>query len=261
VISWPQSNHSKEVHPIPQMRQVGELARETGLTVRTLHHYDQIGLLSPSRRSASGYRLYGPEDIARLQQIRSLRLLGFPLEDIRTLLDQPNHSPLRVIQLHLSRLREQMALQQTLIERLEALAATVAANEEPQADDIARAIEVMTMTEQVHKYYSPEQLEQLEKRRETVGDERIRQVEAEWPQLIAEMRAEYERGTDPDDQHVQDLARRWQALVAEFTGRDPGIAASLNRMYQNEPDIRQRSGIDPDLMQYVNAALAAGSST
>jgi MerR family transcriptional regulator, thiopeptide resistance regulator len=242
------------------MRQVGELARETGLTVRTLHHYDQIGLLSPSRRSATGYRLYGSEDIARLQQIRSLRLLGFSLDDIRALLDQPNHSPLHVIELHLNRLREQMALQQTLVERLEALAARVAASEEPQADDIVRAIEVMTMTEHGHKYYSPEQMEQLEKRREAVGDERIRQVEAEWPQLIAEMRSAYERGIDPGDQHVQDLVRRWQALVAEFTGGDPGIAASLNRMYQNEPDVRQRSGIDPELMEYVRTAMTASSS-
>ena len=74
---------------------VGTLARKTGLTVRTLHYYDEIGLLSPSRRSEAGYRLYGADDVARLQQIMSLRQLGFSLEDIQALLDHPRLSRCR----------------------------------------------------------------------------------------------------------------------------------------------------------------------
>lgn len=62
---------------------VGELAEQTGLSVRTLHYYDEIGLLTPSQRTASGHRLYAPGDVIRLQQIKSLRQLGFPLEEIR----------------------------------------------------------------------------------------------------------------------------------------------------------------------------------
>ena len=112
------------------------------------------------------------------------------------------------------------------------------------------------MTEQVHSYYTPEQLEQLRQRREAIGDDRIRRVEAEWPRLTAEMRAEYERGTDPADPRVQELARRWRALVEEFTGGDAGIAASLQRMYQSEPDARRQAGIDAELMDYVRRAMA-----
>lgn len=62
---------------------VGDLAGRTGLSVRTLHHYDEIGLLSPSGRTGSGHRLYSAEDVLRLQRIRSLRALGFSLEEIR----------------------------------------------------------------------------------------------------------------------------------------------------------------------------------
>lgn len=54
----------------PEALKVGELARRTGLSVRTLHHYDEIGLLSPARRTATGHRLYGRDEIRRLQQIR-----------------------------------------------------------------------------------------------------------------------------------------------------------------------------------------------
>ena len=61
---------------------IGELAGSTGLTVRTLHHYDRIGLLQPTDRSPSGYRLYGSEDVQRLYRILALRQLGLSLKDI-----------------------------------------------------------------------------------------------------------------------------------------------------------------------------------
>ena len=58
---------------------VGELARSSGVSVRTLHYYDEIGLLRPSQQTATGHRLYSRADVVRLQQIRSLRSLGLPL--------------------------------------------------------------------------------------------------------------------------------------------------------------------------------------
>src|SRR5579871_1605575 len=90
---------------------VGELARRTGLTVRTLHHYDAIGLLKPSLHTESGHRLYTAADVARLQQVLSLRQLGFSLEQARDCLDRPGFAPLEVIRLHVERLREQVRLQ------------------------------------------------------------------------------------------------------------------------------------------------------
>lgn len=69
------------------MWRIGELARETGLTVRTLHHYDQLGLLSPLERTAGGHRWYTSDDVRRLHRIVALRSLGFSLEEIGTLLD------------------------------------------------------------------------------------------------------------------------------------------------------------------------------
>ena len=66
---------------------VGELAKRTGLTVRALHHYDEIGLLKPSLHTEAGYRLYTADDVARLQRVLSLRQLGFSLEQVRDCLD------------------------------------------------------------------------------------------------------------------------------------------------------------------------------
>lgn len=109
-------------YPHPEVRvpmptaawKVGELPRRTGLTVRALHHYDAIGLLTPSGRSPSGHRLYELADVERLQQIQSLRLMGFPLDEVKRLLDGAALSPRRVIDLHLARLQEQIAAQSRL---------------------------------------------------------------------------------------------------------------------------------------------------
>ena len=110
---------------------VGELARRTGLTVRTLHHYDQIGLLKPSLHTESGHRLYTAGDVARLQQVLSLRQLGFSLEQVRDCLDRPGFSPLEVLGLHLARLREQIESQRQLCQRLLLRSRSVHGADEP----------------------------------------------------------------------------------------------------------------------------------
>ncbi len=232
---------------------VGELAKRTGVSVRTLHHYDEIGLLSPSRRTEAGHRLYADGEIVRLQQIVSLRQLGFSLEEIRECLARPAFSPQRVIDLHLERLREQIEAQLRLCERLEALGAHVRSTENLSVDEFLYTIEEMIRME---KYYTPEQREELRKRREQLGEERIPQVEAEWPALIEQVRAERDRGTPPTDERVRQLAKRWMELVNEFTGGNPGIEQSVKQMWQQEQSIHGMATAPlRELMEYVSKAL------
>ncbi len=238
----------------PAVWKVGELARQTGLTVRTLHYYDEIGLLSPSERTEAGYRLYTVRDIGRLQQIRSLRQLGFSLEQIQGWLDRPDFAPQQAIRLQIKRLQEQIELQRALCRRLEVLHARLEAAEDISAAELIQTIEGMNMYE---KYYTEEQLAELKARAEQVGPERMREVEAEWPALIAEVKAEMAQGTDPADPRAQALARRWMGLVQEFTGGNPGIAQSLNNMYQSEPGVREQAGLDTALFEYIGKAMAA----
>jgi MerR family transcriptional regulator, thiopeptide resistance regulator len=234
---------------------IGELARRTGVSIRALRHYDQIGLLSPAGRTDSGYRLYVAEDIARLHRIKALRQLGLTLTEIRHLLEQSAVSPREMVEDHLHRLREHMALEQRLCERLQALARRLSSAESISSEEFLDVIEVISMVEKNEKYYTPEQLAWLRERAETVGEERIREVELEWPELIAQVRAEMERGTDPTEERVQRLAARWRGLIQAFSGGNPGIEASLQTMYANEPEVRARSGIDPDLAAYIGKAM------
>jgi DNA-binding transcriptional MerR regulator len=240
----------------PPPWKVGELARRTGLSVRTLHWYDEIGLLTPSWHTEAGHRLYTAADVARLQQIKSLRQLGLALDEVRACLEDADFSPLALIEAQLSRLREQIEMQRRLGDRLEAIAACLRAAETVSVEDLLQAIEGMNMSE---KYYTPEQLEQLKARAAQVGEERIRKAETEdWPNLMAAVRAEMDKGSDPASAPVQALAQRWMALVREFTGGDPGIEKSLRNMYQQEQTIH---GMDVAAMrsmrEYIDKAIAA----
>ncbi len=232
---------------------VGTLAKKTGLTVRTLHYYEEIGLLTPARRTEAGHRLYGVDEVMRLQQILSLRQLGFPLEDIRECLEESAFSLEQVIDLHLSRLREQIALQQRLYQRLEAVAAHLQTAETLSVDTFIQTIKEMTMFE---KYYTPEQMAYLKERGEALGEDRIKQAEDDWKTLIEEVRAAQAEGLDPASEHVQALARRWKDLIEAFTGGDPGIYQSLKTMYQQEGTAKaSRSMVDPDLSKYIGQAM------
>ncbi len=242
---------------------VGDLAKQTGVSVRTLHYYEEIGLLLPSQRTEAGYRLYGENDIIRLQQIVSLRQIGFSLDQIRECLAQEQFSPHHVVQLHLSQLKEQMALQQQLYARLEAISIRLQSTEAISIQEFIQLIEATTM---IGKYYTPEQQDYLKARRELLGEERIRQVETEWQNLIQQVHTEIEKGTDPTSEPVQALAQRWVDLIREFTGGDAGIEQSLQTMYQQEgPEVASRGTVvEPEasaMWDFMGKAIAALRNT
>jgi len=236
---------------------IGELARRTGLTVRTLRFYDEIGLVRPTERSEGGHRVYGPDAVRRLQQVTSLRSLGLSLDEVRAQLEAHDPSLLETIELQRTRLGEQITALETLQQRLDGIARLLQHGEAVTTDTLVTTMEAMRMVE---KYYSEEQLEWLRKRREEVGEELIVEVEAEWPKLMAEVRAKMEAGVDPADPEVQALMVRWRGLVAEFTGGNPGIAKSLESFYDNEDTMPTGEAIDRELFAYVGRAMQAGES-
>jgi MerR family transcriptional regulator, thiopeptide resistance regulator len=231
------------------MWKIGELARRTGLTVRTLHHYDDIGLLSPADRSEGGHRVYGEADVRRLYRIVSLRSLGLPLEAIGAALDEDGFDARAAVQDHLARLEAQMEQQRLLQDRLQRLL------ERLDTEDFLTTIEELTMHQ---RYYTPEQLDQLEQRRQTIGEEAIREVEREWAEIFATLRAELDAGTDPADPKLRPLAERGRELVAMFTGGDPGITSALKEMWAKEdPDQVSHGMVDAELWDYYGKVQAA----
>ena len=237
---------------------VGELAERTGLSVRTLHHYDDIGLLRPSRRTPSGHRIYGLEEVRRLQQIASLRHLGLSLEEIGACLDRPEYTLQRVLDLQIGRLGQEIVRQKRLKGLLENLRARLDGPQAPSLEEVTATIEG---TLHFEKYYTPEQRAKLARRAEQVGQERIRQGTVAWAEVFEGMRSAMARSVDPGAEEVQALARQARGLIRDFTGGDPGIEASLRRMYREEGGVnvirRYGGSMDPELWSYYGKAMQA----
>jgi DNA-binding transcriptional MerR regulator len=228
---------------------IGELAKRTGLTVRALHHYDAIGLLSPSARSDAGYRLYNQADIARLHRIQALRRFGLSLADIGAYLTRPDLPLAAVVTQQIDMLTRQIDQASALRERLSRLQGQLAQGQEPDLADWLTTLEHMTMYD---KYFTQDELKQLPLYTEdgTLGEE--------WRALVASVRALMEAGTPPADLQAQALARQWMMMVRRDTAVNPVLFAKLNKMHEQEPSVQARTGITPAVMEYVLAATSEG---
>lgn len=225
---------------------IGELARKVGLSIRTLHYYDEIGLLSPSGRTAAGHRLYNDRDIIRLQRVISLQQLGFALKEIRACLEDPNFALPQVIDLHRARLREQMALSRTLLDRLDAIATQLQTTQSIAVENLMQAMETITMSEQ---YFTPEQ--------QAILEARFQKRETEWQDLLADVRAAMLQGTAVSDPKVQRLAGAWRANMASLIHGDRQIYESFVKLYQREGDETDRIGaLDSATFEYISKAVS-----
>jgi MerR family transcriptional regulator, thiopeptide resistance regulator len=241
--------------------QVREFAERSGVTVRTLHHYDHLGLLKPTVYSESGYRLYSDRDLARLQQIVTLKFIGFTLRQIKELLDGDELDDLATTLRHqrktMERKRTQLDAAIGAIGKAERVAASGA---EPDPELFKQIIEVITMesnNEFFKNYYSEEQLEDLAKRRaENPGE--AEQGTRDWAELIKEVEASLDE--DPAGEKAQALAARWMGLVQAFTKGDPGLSDSLKKLYadkENWPPTFKKPYSD-EVEAFIGKAMAAG---
>ena len=229
---------------------IGELAKRTGLTVRTLHHYDEIGLLRPKARAVTGkHRLYGVDELERLQRILSLKVMGFSLEQIQAMLDKPETSLKLILDDHIGQLDALIQQQQRLRATLLEAKSRLELNDTLDADTLIQTIEETVMFE---RYYTPAQLDALKERAESRGEEAIAKVQQDWVELFATLQEHLEQGTPPDSPQLKPLMDKWDALVSAFTGGDASINASLNKLYQQEkPEVATHGVMSGELFEYA----------
>lgn len=214
--------------------QASEFARMTGVTVRTLHHYDRLGLLKPAGRTAAGYRLYAEHDIARLQQIVTLKFIGLPLKQIKSLLDHNALDLQATLRLQREILGERRRQIESAIEAIERAEQHIASGRELPGEALRKIIEVIEMQNNwdwVKRYYTEEQLAELAERG---TPEVLERGEREWAALIREVNQAVSEGVDPSSERAQALAARWKVLIEEFTGGNPEILMSLKRLYSDQ---------------------------
>ncbi|MCP3137771.1 MerR family transcriptional regulator [Pyxidicoccus xibeiensis] len=223
---------------------IGELARHAGLTVRTLHHYDAIGLLKPSARSGGGYRLYGQADIARLHAIQAMRQLGLALEDVGRLLDGGG-APLPVIvEQQLRALDRQIAQAEKLRTRLELLQAKLSDGHVPESRDWLATIRMMTACD---KYFSTDELKTI------FGN--WQRIAPELQALMAQVRQAMKAGIPADSLEVQPLAHRWMMLMGLWMDGNFDLIRRWGDMYKREPSVHSEQGPDLRMVEYVDRAI------
>jgi DNA-binding transcriptional MerR regulator len=226
------------------MLKVGELAALAGLTVRTLHHYDSIGLLQPSARSDAGYRLYDRDDVARLHQIQALRSFGMSLADIGLYLDSPEASPLAVVERQLRALDQQIAEAARVREQLQRLRGELAAGGQPELSTWLHSLEQMSMYE---KYFTQDELARLP----MYHDEAVK---AQFKGLVEEAQELIRTRVAPDSDAAKAFGRRWLEAFGRGTGGDADLAARMNLMATRE---KGSAGMPSEIMEYVIATIGA----
>ena len=224
---------------------IGELAKRTGLTVRTLHHYDALELLSPSARTDAGYRLYNQTDIARLHRILALRRFGLSLADIGAYLTRPDLPLAAVVARQIAMLNGQIEQADALRKRLSRLQQQLAEGQEPDLADWLTTLEHMSMYD---KYFSQDELKQLPLYTDSAARAQ------EWKTLVAQVSALMASGASPLDERAQALAKEWMTRVVRDTGGNPVLFNKLNTMHEREPSVQDETGVTPALMGFVIAA-------
>ncbi|MFN8537819.1 MAG: MerR family transcriptional regulator [Thermomicrobiales bacterium] len=235
----------------------GQFAQKTAVSVRTLRFYDKVGLLSPAKRSESGYRLYGDADLVRLQHILALKFLGFSLDEIRAFLA---NSPLdfrEALAQQRAMLRERRAQLDAVIAAIERAQQLLATNEADECDwetlaNLIKEIQMEQHNSWHKKYFTDEQLETMQELGEqsytpaaraklesrgpwTEADQQ--RVDAQYAALYAGVRRATTAGEEPGGAAGQALAGDAIGLLEAFTGGDPEVWAGLQQWWKNHADL------------------------
>jgi len=244
------------------MYKVSEFAEAAGVTVRTLHHYDRLGLLKPSGRTGAGYRLYGERDLARLQQIVTLKFIGLPLKEIKALLVRGNLDLAATLRLQKRLLTEKRRQLDIAIQAIDEAERSAPSGGAPGWTALKKIIEVMEMQNDMgwtKKYYSEEAKAKIAERAKLWSPELQEKVSQDWHDLVRDIEAAMAAGENSAGVKAQALAARWSELVRGFTGGDPEIQKGLNKMYsdrQNWPASLPRYFSD-EVQAFIMKAMAA----
>ncbi len=219
---------------------VQKLAHMANVSARTLHYYDEIGLLKPSARTAAGYRLYEEKDLLRLQQIMFFKELDVPLATVQSLLDHPGFDPVQALQDHRRMLEMQAERLATLLNTIDkTIKKLTEADMELTNEELYEGFSKETVDRweaEVRQRYDPAVVAESQKRVRKMSKEQWAAVKAEGDSLTRGLAALMDR--DPGDAQVQALIARHYAWINNFYTPTPEIYRGLGDLYVTHPEFR-----------------------
>ncbi|MFV3289102.1 MerR family transcriptional regulator [Pseudomonas sp. NY11955] len=229
---------------IPALYQVGTLARRCNVTIRTLHHYDAIGLIKPVARTKAGYRLYAVSAVEQINAIQTLQETGLSLESIKRLLSTASQQSIEAISVQLSRIDEDMALMKQRREKLSVLAAGLTAG---IVNDRLPWPNAVTLLEHYRKEFTEAELLKI------LG--RWALARNLFEGLIEELRVVMTQGLDYHKPKVQRLAARWMDAAMLWMDGDIEVARRWSNLHEKEHRQPDHVGLDTNLLAYITPAI------
>lgn len=246
------------------MKTVGEVSALAGITVRTLHHYDERGLLSPSGRTDSGYRLYSERDLERLQEILGWRALGFSLDEIGELLDAAGHDRLSALRTQRELVDSELARLAGLARALDRVIATVEHGDEQQEERMFDGFDPSHFEEEARERWGhTDAYKESARRVASYGEEQWREIKAQ-AQEIEQLFAELKRSGQPADGESARAAAEHARLHIDrwFYPCSREMHRALGEMYVADPRFAANyEKIEPGLAAYVRHAIAANAAS
>jgi DNA-binding transcriptional MerR regulator len=245
---------------------VSDVAGLASVSVRTLHHYDSVGLLSPSERSGSGYRLYETADLERLQRILFFRELGFSLDDIREVLDDPDFDPVEALVMQRELLLEKASHVEAMIgavdRALEAAQKGVTMDEKDMFEVFGDFDPGQHEEEVRDRWGDTDAYKESARRTSGYSKDDWKRVKQEQEEIEAEFAKAMARGEAPDGPEATALAERARlAIDRAFYPCSREMHANLGRMYVADPRFAKHyEDRAPGLAQYVCDAILANEA-
>ncbi|MGE0632334.1 MAG: MerR family transcriptional regulator [Pseudobdellovibrionaceae bacterium] len=218
---------------------IGELANETGLTVRALHHYDQIGLLKPSQETEGGHRLYSTADVEQLQKIVTLKQLGFSLDKIKEAIASPQFS----LGSATTQLRMEIEKRKADLDDIESRlrdAERFQGSGEARADQVLQLLSRMNLYE---RHLTEEQQELIKQHDLQFGPEKLDELRREWLTATEDVQKAMSAKLSPSDWRTKAICMRWFGLACAFTGGSLDGAYDLKKIADAEPSASLHLGL------------------
>ena len=237
---------------------VQQLARLAKVSVRTLHYYDQIGLLSPGSRSPAGYRQYGQVELLRLQQILFFKELDVPLSEIGRILASPHFDPLQALRQHRQMLEAQASrlavLLQTIDRTIERITEqTMTLSDEELYEGFTQE-QIQRYNREVDQKYAPQLVAESKKRVSKMSKEQWQSVRAEGeaiPRLLAPLLSQ-----PASDPRVQALIQRHHAWIENFYPCSAEVYRGLGHLYTENDEFRANYDVHaPGLADFMQQAM------
>lgn len=243
---------------------VKEISQISGVTIRTLHHYDKIGLLKPLNRTEAGYRFYGEAELLRLQQILFYRELDFPLREIGELLDDPEFDLVKALTAHKIALQVRQERISTLLDTIDHTISHLQTNQtmskpEKLYEGLPKEMGT-TYRDQAIDKYGKDVVERSEKALLKRGKAGIKQLKEEFDQINDALFAI--QNQSPQSEAVQALIDRHYAIIRAFWGtsdmedKQAEAYAGLGQLYVHDGRYMARDGqAQPEFAQFLQEAM------